>query len=75
MYVEGKLATEKWQGRDGVERETTRIVARQVLFLGKRGEQAPAGPAAPAEPERQLDEYDLGDMIDPFAGEDPGFGS
>lgn len=73
VYVEGKLGTEKWQGRDGVERETTRIVARQVLFLGKRGEQGSAGPAAPAGQAQQLDEYDLGDLGDPFAGEDPGF--
>jgi single-strand DNA-binding protein len=74
VYVEGKLASEKWQGRDGVERETTRIVARQVLFLGKRGEQGQAQPAQQQEAAGQLDEYDLGDMSDPFAGEDPGLG-
>lgn len=69
----GKLATEQWQGRDGVERETTRIVARQVLFLGKRNGQAQNG-YAEQQPEQAQDEFDIGDLGDPFAGADPEFG-
>lgn len=72
VFVEGKLAREKWQGRDGVERETTRIVARQVLFLGRRNSQAQNGHVE-QEPEQAQDEYDIGDLSDPFAGADPEF--
>jgi single-strand DNA-binding protein len=33
-YVEGKLQTRKWQDKDGNDRWTTEVVARNVVFLG-----------------------------------------
>ena len=38
VYVEGKLQTRKWTDKDGTDRYTTEIVARQVSFLGSRPE-------------------------------------
>lgn len=34
VYVEGKLRTEKYTDKDGVERWTTKIVATQLIMLG-----------------------------------------
>ena len=41
-YVEGRLQTREWQDRDGQRRWTTEIVASEVVFLGGRGDGAPA---------------------------------
>ena len=44
VYVEGKLATRKWQDQNGHDRYTTEIRADRVQFLEKRenGTQKPA---------------------------------
>lgn len=34
VYLEGKLQTRKWQDRDGNDRYTTEIVAREMQMLG-----------------------------------------
>lgn len=36
VYVEGKLQTRKWTGKDDVERITTEIVADDLRMLGSR---------------------------------------
>ena len=46
VYIEGKLKTRKWQDRDGNDRWTTEIEAREMQMLGGRG--GSAGMAAPA---------------------------
>ena len=38
IYVEGRLETRKWQDRDGNDRYTTEIVARDLMILGRRDE-------------------------------------
>ena len=37
IYIEGTLRTRKWQGRDGVDRYTTEIIASEMHMLDKRG--------------------------------------
>jgi single-strand DNA-binding protein len=37
IYIEGRLRTRKYQGKDGVERYSTEIVADQMQMLGGRG--------------------------------------
>jgi len=37
VYVEGSLRTRKWQDRDGNDRYTTEIVARDMQMLDSRG--------------------------------------
>ena len=37
VYIEGKLRTRKWQGKDGQDRYTTEIIASEMQMLGSRG--------------------------------------
>lgn len=37
VYIEGRLQTNKWQGKDGQDRYTTEIVASDMQMLGGRG--------------------------------------
>jgi single-strand DNA-binding protein len=39
VYVEGRLQTREWEGKDGVKRQRTEIVAENMIMLDK----APAG--------------------------------
>lgn len=54
VYVEGRIQTRKWEDRDGNERYTTEIIARDVQFLGGPGQDTggadydSGGPSGPA---------------------------
>ncbi len=48
VFVEGKLQTRQWEDRDGNKRYTTEVQAKEITFLGGRGEGAPAGARKPA---------------------------
>jgi len=37
VYIEGKIQTRKWQDKDGNDRYTTEIVAREMKMLDSRG--------------------------------------
>ncbi len=37
VYIEGKNRTKAWEDKDGNKRYTTKVVARDVQFLGGRG--------------------------------------
>jgi len=37
VYIEGKIQTRKWQDRDGNDRYTTEIVAREMKMLTSKG--------------------------------------
>ena len=37
VYIEGKLQTRKWQDKDGHDRWTTEVIARDVQFLTPKG--------------------------------------
>lgn len=52
VYVEGRLQTRQWDDRDGNKRFTTEVQAREVTFLGGRGEgpSRKADAARPAQP-------------------------
>lgn len=64
VYIEGKLATNKWQDKEGNDRWTTEIIANQMQMLGGR----PTGNAAssksnenqqsPPEPPAGTDDFD-----------------
>lgn len=43
VYVEGKLQTRKWEDKDGQERTTTEIVARNVTFLDSKSDRQAQG--------------------------------
>ena len=43
VYIEGRLQTRKWQDRDGNDRYTTEIVARDMKMLSPRGTSGEGG--------------------------------
>jgi single-strand DNA-binding protein len=62
VFVDGSLRTREWEDRDGNRRWTTEIVARRVLFLDSRGDNARAGGSEEPPPPSDAD-----------AGFDPSF--
>jgi len=54
LYIEGRLQTRSWEGKDGVKRYTTEVVASDMILLGggDRKGQAPA-PTTPAVNEKE----------------------
>lgn len=47
LYVEGKIITNQYTDRDGIERYFTEIKAQEVTFLGGNDSGAPRGDGAP----------------------------
>jgi single-strand DNA-binding protein len=61
VYIEGRIQTQKYQGKDGQDRYSTDIIAEQMQMLGSRSggssnfsdnaqSSAPAAPASPSAP-------------------------
>ncbi len=48
VYIEGSLRTRKWQDKEGKDRYSTEIVARDMQMLGGRGGGAGGGEPRPA---------------------------
>lgn len=46
VYVDGRIRTDRWEGRDGTPRTTIEIVAQNVVFMSRPGE---GGGGAPRE--------------------------
>jgi len=61
VYIEGRIETRKWQDRDGNDKYTTEIRAREMKMLGGKSEGAPR-PSTPAAKPAQTASAD-----DPFA--------
>lgn len=53
VYIEGRLQTRNWEGKDGVKRYTTEIVATDMIMLGSKKDSASAPYTAPAPAESQ----------------------
>lgn len=49
VYVEGRIQSQRWQDKEGVERVTNRVVANTVQFLGTKPQSAEDS-AEPVEP-------------------------
>jgi single-strand DNA-binding protein len=75
VYVEGSLRTRKWQDKEGKDRYTTEIVARDMQMLGGRGGAGGAASGgggsggAESRPTRQVPAEDRGP---PAGGNDEG---
>jgi len=63
VYIEGRLETRKWTDRDGNDRYTTEIRAREMKMLDARGE----GGGAPRQRTPQGAPAPRSDTSDPFA--------
>ncbi len=67
VYIEGRLSTRSWQGQDGSQRQTTEIVAHDMIILDSRGAGAeidvPADLGGEEAPARELqDNLPQGDV-------------
>jgi single-strand DNA-binding protein len=70
VYVEGSLRTRKWQDKNGADRYTTEVVAREMQMLGGRGaagtdyapdqvaERTRPSTPQPQQPKAAADEFD-----------------
>ena len=58
VYIEGKLKTEKYTDKNGIEKYTTKVVAEKMDMLSSKGETKPAAsrPAAPPVPDDMPDD-------------------
>lgn len=61
VYIEGSIRTEKYTGKDGIERYSTDIIADEMQMLGGRGE---SGGERSARPQRQERPAPAGDFDD-----------
>ena len=48
VYIEGRIQTRKWQGKDGNDRYTTEIVANEMQMLDSKGGAPASNPAQSA---------------------------
>jgi len=64
VYIEGSLRTRKWQDKEGKDRYTTEVIAREMQMLGGKS-QASAAPAKKDEPSQPAAESEFDDDI-PF---------
>lgn len=60
LYIEGSLRTEKYTGQDGIERFTTKIIAREMQMLDskKAGSETAPPPATERAPVDAFDDFD-----------------
>lgn len=63
VYIEGRIQTSKYQDKDGNDRWSTEIVAREMTFLGGRGGGGDSQSASSASPP-QRDSGPSGDFDD-----------
>ncbi|MBM4268748.1 MAG: single-stranded DNA-binding protein [Deltaproteobacteria bacterium] len=69
VFIEGEIRTRNYEDKEGVKRYVTEIVARDVRFLGGRGERDGAGAGdfgAPTEPPGGFDGGDAAEEDIPF---------
>lgn len=48
VYIEGRLQTRSWEGKDNVKRYTTEIIASDMMMLGSKPQGASSTPSAPS---------------------------
>ena len=65
VYIEGKNRTRKWTDKDGIERYTTEVHARELQMLGKKADNAPS-PTPPADDAPPPSADDMQDSDVPF---------
>ena len=58
VYVEGRLETREWQDREGNDRTTTELIARDLLMLGGRDNEG-SQQMQPANDERPVNDDEI----------------
>lgn len=46
VYIDGKIQTRKWTGKDGSDHYTTEIIANEIRFLDSKGDSKPSNQSA-----------------------------
>ncbi|MGQ3081047.1 MULTISPECIES: single-stranded DNA-binding protein [Alphaproteobacteria] len=74
VFVSGKMATRKWQDKDGSDRYSTEIMGNQLVMLDSKpdGQQSGGGSGSQSRPSRPPFDDDLDDDV-PFVSADPMF--
>ncbi len=67
VYIEGRIETRKWQDRDGNDRYSTDIRAREMKMLGGKGEGAPRTSTPAEKPSQAAPSANDPSTNDPFA--------
>ncbi len=58
VYIEGRLQTRDWVGKDGLKRYSTEIIAENMIMLDKaNGTGNTNGSRQPFQPQQQADQY------------------
>ena len=73
VYIEGKLRTQKYTDRDGIERYQTNIIASTMQMLGSKqgGSTQPAGTKQTAQRNSYAEEKQTGRRYNPPPANDP----
>lgn len=70
VYIEGRLQTRKWTGKDDIDRYTTEIIADDLRMLGARPSSHDAdneeSTSAPQKPQAHPARYEFEDDMIPF---------
>jgi len=70
VYIEGRLQTRKWTGKDDIDRYTTEIIADDLRMLGARSSSHDAGneesTSAQQKPQAHPTRYEFEDDMIPF---------
>lgn len=61
VYVEGKLQTKEWEGKDGKKQKSTEIRADRVVLLGGGGGERSGGSRSSGGSRRQSQDRDIND--------------
>lgn len=73
VYIEGSLRTRKWQDKEGKDRYTTEIIARDMQMLGGRGGAAGGGMGGGGGGESRSRQPAMEDRGPPSGGDNGGF--
>lgn len=68
VYVSGRMKTEKYQGKDGQDRYSTKIIANEMKMLGSKSQEAPSqGPESKPDNSKAGNGFaDMDDDLIPF---------
>ena len=69
VAVDGRLQTRKWKTKEGTERETTEVIANEIIFLGGGGDGAQTKSRAGAHPDGPDAGTGVGEPLKPGAGD------
>lgn len=56
VYIEGRLQTREWEGKDGIKRYRTEIIAENMIMLDRAGGGTARSGEAPSAPSEEIPE-------------------